>query len=49
MDWLTLMILSIEGTVIFGLVVLLVVLAFKRSQIKKEETLEKNNNSFLSK
>jgi|TARA_R110000737_G_scaffold193532_1_gene214813 hypothetical protein len=44
MDWVAYMILSIEGFVFFGLLVLVIILAVRRFRIKKEETFEDRDN-----
>ena len=44
MDWIAYMILFVEGFVFLGLVILVIILAFRRIRIKNEETFEDREN-----
>jgi hypothetical protein len=44
MGWLKMTVFSIEGILFFGLFVIVLLLAVRRSRIKKEETFENRDN-----
>ncbi len=44
MDWLPILILSIEGLIFLGIIVLTIILAIRRVKIKKKETFEDRDN-----